>query len=203
MNSPEEPSLTELLERAKGGDKGAWEEFFSRFGREDADGATILAMARRMLAHGDPIRSFVESRDLMQSALRCGWIDLDEFRGETPAEFLGWIRSILRFRLNRVLRRKRPRSGLDDSATEAGTANQAQEENPLTMMVRDEVRQRLLKAVEALPEDQRDVMKLRLQGLTAPDIATMLELKPDAVRKRESRAVERLRAELNPDENSD
>ena len=86
---------------------------------------------------------------------------------------------------------------------EAETANKVPEENPLTMIVRDEVRQRVLKAVEALPKDQRDVMKLRLQGLKAPDIAAMLELKPDAVRKRESRAVERLRAELNPGENSD
>lgn len=196
MNPPEQSSFTELLARARSGDRGAWEEVFSRLGREDAEGATLLAMARRLLAHGDPVRNFVDSSDLMQSALRCGWLDLDDFRGETPAEFLAWIRSILRFRLNRVLRRKRPRSGLDTSAQQD---SERREESPLTVIVRDEVRQRLLRAVETLPEDQRDVMKLRLQGLKAPDIAAMLDLKPAAVRKRESRAVERLRAQLNPE----
>lgn len=195
MIPPEEPSLSALLARARSGDQEAWEAFFSRLGREEAEGATLIAMARRLLAHGDPVRNFVESRDLVQSALRCGWLDLDDFRGETPGEFLAWIRSILRVRLNRVIRRRRPRSGLGGPESEEC---EAPGESPLTSMVRDEVRQRLLEAVEALPADQRDVMRLRLQGLKAPDIAAMLGLRPDAVRKRESRAFERLRAALHP-----
>jgi DNA-directed RNA polymerase specialized sigma24 family protein len=103
-------SFAALLERVRQGDAAAAEDFFARLADEGAEGGTLLAIARKLLGRDPFIRGFVESRDLVQSALRCGWLDLSQFRGETPAEFFGWMRSILRARLGRVARKKQPQS---------------------------------------------------------------------------------------------
>ena len=52
-------------------------------------------------------------------------------------------------------------------------------------------------AIANLPEGQRVVLELRLQGLSAPEIASKLGLDPQAVRKRESRAMSQLRGLLD------
>ena len=52
---------------------------------------------------------------------------------------------------------------------------------------------RLLALLDALSEDQRQVLKLRLAGLTGTEIAAVLGKRHDAVRQLQSRALERLR----------
>jgi RNA polymerase sigma factor (sigma-70 family) len=188
-------AFAELIRRARSSDENAWEEIFSRLGDERAEGAVLLAMARKLLPAGDRARDFVESRDLMQSALRSGWFDLSGFQGSTEKELFAWMRAILRRKLSRVVRRQRPRPGDAPPALEEDARRDLPGE-PLSEMIRDEVRARVRAAVRRLPEDQREVMELRLRGLGAPDIALMLGLKADAVRKRESRAAERLREML-------
>ena len=51
-----------------------------------------------------------------------------------------------------------------------------------------------------LSPDQRDVVALRLEGLTSPEIATVLGRRPGAVRALQHRAYRRLRDLLNSDE---
>jgi len=190
---PDSPSFDDLLARARTGNAGAWEELFARFADEEGEGAILLAIARKVLPPGDRARDFVESRDLLQSALRSGWFHATDFRGNSSAEFIGWIRTILRRKLGRAVRRKTPRPGGDQVADKAEEPAGAEPVDPLARLVREEVRERVQKAVQELPEDQRVVMDLRLQGLKAPDIAGMLGLTAQAVRKRESRAAGRLR----------
>ncbi len=198
MSRESEP-FEELLARARAGDVVAWEQVFSRLADEGHEGAEILEIARRILPMGDRARDFVESRDLLQSALRSGWFHAEDFRGESKAELLGWIRSILRRKLGRVLRRRTPRPGGDPVELESRAAAPGGSEDsvePVAKMLREEVQGKVREAVERLPEDLRDVLRLRLEGLRAPDVAGMLGLSHDAVRKRESRAMAKLREAL-------
>lgn len=203
MSLEPEP-FQELLARARAGDAAAWEQVFSRLADEEDEGAAMLQMARRLLPAGDRARDFVESRDLLQSALRSGWFHASDFRGESKSELLGWIRSILRRKLGRVVRRKTPRPGGDSVDAGAGVEAVGREIplEPVAQLLREEAQARVRAAVESLPEDLREVMRLRLEGLKSPDVAGMLGLSHDAVRKRESRAMARLRASLDQ-ENGD
>ena len=193
----EDDSFAALLKAAKEGDAPAANDLFARLADSHEEGGALLAIARRILPNGDRARDFVESRDLMQSALRSGWLDLQDFRGETPAEFMGWMRGIVRRKLGRVVRKKRPRPGGEQvvGASEA----ESSDSDGLAGLMREEVRARVRVAIERLPEDQRSVMDLRLQGLNSAQIAVMLCMKPETVRKRESRAAARLRELLAAD----
>ena len=55
---------------------------------------------------------------------------------------------------------------------------------------------RLDAAIAALPELRRQVIELRLAGLTSPEIARILERSPDWVRTNQRRAVLQLQATL-------
>ncbi len=53
-----------------------------------------------------------------------------------------------------------------------------------------------LRAIEALPEDQRDALALTLAGHTTDTIAEILDISADAAKKRVSRARKRLLQQL-------
>ena len=187
--------FSSLLRRARAGDDDAWEAIFSRLGDERGEGAILLAMARKVLPRGDGLRKLVSSRDLLQSALQSGWFNLDNFRGTTEQELLGWLRTILRRKMAHVIRKKRTVSVEDvEAAAPAEQKRTGQEqESPFARVVREEAKTRVRQAVKQLPDDQRAVMELRLQGHKSPEIARILDLTEAAVRKRESRATSRLR----------
>lgn len=196
MSSFGEADFSDVLERAKAGDAAARDELFRRLADDSVEGPRVLALARQVLPPDDRARHLVESCDLVQSALRCGWIDMTKFRGDSEKEFFGWLRQILYHRLNRVVRRKRPHVGLDAGEEERDVEAPAAGASPLGAMVGEEARKRLRDAIARLPSDQSAVMDLRLQGLTTAEIGERLQLRPDAVRKRESRALSRLRRQF-------
>ena len=106
-----ESTFQDLLLRAKSGDPDAVELLFARLADDELEGETVLQMARKILPAGDRARDFLESRDLIQSALRSGWVHIDAFRGDTPGELMAWLRAILRRKLGRVVRRKEVSDG--------------------------------------------------------------------------------------------
>jgi RNA polymerase sigma-70 factor (ECF subfamily) len=195
-------SFRGVLHRVLEGDAGAQDELFARLASETSEGALLLGIVRRLIPSGDRMRDFVETRDLVQSALRSGWVNFAEFHGQTSGEFLNWIRTILRRKIIRAIRelqdrRQREKGGLREDRLAARSLDL-----PLAKLIRDEVRERVRRAVEELPEDQRVVIELRLKGLSAPEIAAKLSLQPAAVRKRESRALTRLREVMGGDKST-
>ncbi len=196
MADAQDEPFTQLLKRVKSGDPGAKGQLFERLGKMDEEGAKILRMARRVLGPDDRARQLVDSVDLVQTALRVGWLDVSAFNGSTEKEFLGWIRGIIRNKLNRVVRKKGFWPDLEHVPEEEVPRGRESQALPVAQLMRDEIRSRLKNAIAELPEEQRKVLVLRLQGRRATEIAELLELKPEAVRKRESRAVARLRALL-------
>lgn len=69
-------------------------------------------------------------------------------------------------------------------------------------VVADEERQRLLAALRQLPADQRQVVELRMAGLTGPEIAQVMQRSHGAVKMLQLRAFAQLRTLLadQPDE---
>ena len=188
----------DLIDLAIQGDAAARDEIFSRVAAADGDGP-LLAIARRLLPAGDRARDLLESKDLVQTALRQGWLDLADFRGETFAQFLAWMRTILRHKLHRSLRKNQPRvtdEGLDLAELPAAVADNS---GPAARLVEKETRSRVRDAMAELPEDQRLVLELRLRGVRSVDIAEQLEVSPELVRQREYRAIRRLRRALESD----
>jgi RNA polymerase sigma factor (sigma-70 family) len=187
--------FTTLLRLVREGDLDARERLFDLVAREEGLGGDLLRAARRILRPGDRARDYLESRDLIQTALRAGWIDAGAFQGATREEFLAWLRTILRRKLLKAVRRKLPLGALD-TAKEVEGPSRDEEESPLSRLLRDELRSKVRKAIQELPDDQKAVVRLRLQGLDGPKIAAALGIEAAAARKRESRAAKRLREVL-------
>ncbi len=193
----EEPTFSELLEEAKTGKEGARDALFEFLADQDEAGAQLLAIARKILPRGDLARDLVESRDLVQSALRVGWLELDNFRGETAGELMAWLRTILRHKLLRRTRKKNPRIGHAEAVEPPETPGPQADEPPLEQAIREETLARLHEAITELGPDYRVVMERRLAGVPSKEVAEELSLEPATVRKRESRAVARLREILS------
>jgi len=188
-----EPTFSELLEQARTGDPRARDHLFDQLAGEQDEARTILAIARKVLPQGDPARDFVESRDLIQSALHAGWLDLSRFQGQSTGEFFAWLRTILRHKLGRRVRKRQPRVGAGEATDPQEPARPDPDDGPIEAVLRNEMVDRLRAAIDALPDDMRIVVERRLHGQTAPQIAQELGMNAAAVRKRESRAMQRLR----------
>ena len=195
----DERSFSDLLDAARDGDEDARSALFERLSADGDESGKMLAIARKALPHNDPARDLVESRDLVQSALRSGWLDLHAFRGQTEGEFMGWLRTILRRRLGRRTRKRTPRIGAQE-AVEPHDADEDDDESPEERVLRAELMQRVQQEIAALPDDQRVVMERRLAGIPSKEVAQALGLEPATVRKRESRAMAKLRERLSPPE---
>ena len=195
--APPGNEFSDLIERVRQGDLDARKKLFELVADEDALGADLLGIARLILPSRDRGRKLLDSRDLLQTALRVGWIDASGFQGATPEEFLAWLRTILKRKLLKALRRKQPEVGLDPAQEADGRRpGRATQAGPLDRVLEEEARARVREAVAKLPPDQQAVVTLRLEGLDSPGIAEKLGIEPEAVRKRESRAAKRLRAIL-------
>jgi len=193
MSDMPQDEFSSLLRKVRGGDIDARERLFDLVAREEGLGGDLLRAARRILRPRDRARDYLESSDLIQTALRAGWIDAGAFQGATREEFLAWLRTILRRKLLKAVRRKIPVGDLDEEKETGGPPRGREEENPLSRLLRDELRSKVRSAIQNLPEDQKAVVRLRLQGLDGPRIAAALGIEAAAVRKRESRAAKRLR----------
>jgi RNA polymerase sigma-70 factor (ECF subfamily) len=192
--APTRNEFAELIAKAREGDLEARKKLFDLVADEDALGADLLLAARKILPSRDRGRKLLDSQDLLQTALRVGWVDAASFEGATLDEFLAWLRTILRRKLLKALRRKRPDVGLDPAQEADGRRpGRATQRGPLDEVLAEEVKARVRKALTLLPPDQQAVVVLRLSGLDSPRIAEKLGIGADAVRKRESRAARRLR----------
>lgn len=189
----DDASFSELLDKAKDGDESARDELFEQLAAHDESGAQLLAIARKILPRGDLARDLVESRDLVQSTLRSGWLELGSFRGSTVGELMGWLRTILRHKLLRRTRKKAPRIGGAEAIEVPDVPDDEPTDAPLEQAIRDETHARLQAAIAELPDDYRVVMERRLAGVPSKVVAEELGIEPATCRKRESRAVQKLR----------
>ncbi len=116
---------------------------------------------------------------------------LPRYRDEA---FRPWLFTIAHNVVTDALRRARPTRPLADAGdVPAGGAG------PEELVVSELESATLRTLLADLPVDQRQVMELRLSGLTSPEVGRVLGRSPTAIRSLQFRAVQRLRAQLAPD----
>ena len=169
--------LTELTDEKLfsayvGGDKGAFEVLFDRYG------PSMLAYLKRQIFRRD------EANDVLQEVflqLHRSRLDYDPTRSFRP-----WLYTIavnlLREHFRRIGRR---REVLDIDASSIPTATASPESAATATQVRN--------AVGALPEDQREAIALHwFEGFTFPEIAAMVGASVSAVKVRAHRGYRSL-----------
>lgn len=153
------------------------------------------------------IGDYEEATDLTQETFVSAFKHYDRFRGE--AKVFTWLYQIARnLCINRIRQRDRQRSlrieSLDqprDSDEDQGLTREIPDwsSSPQIVLEEQELRQRILAAIEALPPDYREVVVLReFQNLSYNEIVEVTGLTLENVKTRLSRARGMLRRKLEP-----
>jgi RNA polymerase sigma-70 factor (ECF subfamily) len=119
---------------------------------------------------------------------------LPRYRGDA---FRPWLFTIAHHVVADVYRRRRPTSPLDDAWQVADG-----DPSPAEAVIAAEDARTVRRLLAQLTTDQRDVVELRLNGLTGVEIAEVLGKRPGAIRAIQFRAYQRLRELLVEGERS-
>jgi RNA polymerase sigma-70 factor (ECF subfamily) len=193
-----------LLKRVADGDNAARDRLLERHRRR----------LRRMVAVRFDLRlaARVDPSDVVQETLAEAAAQLDRYLRERPLPFYPWLRQMALRRLielhrRHVLARRR-------TVTREVAVGDLPDRSPVALAKRlcgrfsspsahlhqKERRDRVRAALAALSEKDREVLVLRiLEGLTTRETAAVLDISEVAVRSRQVRALERLKALLDPD----
>jgi RNA polymerase sigma factor (sigma-70 family) len=170
-----------LAERAKNGDKGAYEELVR--------GHQAVAFRTAYLITGDAS----EAEDAAQEAFVKAYRALGGFRSGAP--FRPWLLAVV---ANEARNRRKAAGRRLDLALRAARENPAGDTpSPEAAAVATERRAELLAAVGALREGERLVIGCRyFLGLSEAETAATLGCAPGTVKSRLSRALSRLRERM-------
>jgi RNA polymerase sigma factor (sigma-70 family) len=177
---PEPPSvIAELAERVRLGDGSAEEELVSSF----YERVYFMALGRT--------RDREAARDLAQETILTVLRALHAGRLLDPERLAGYICGTARNLIRDHLRSSRPRTEpVEDWPSPAPSPEQDAERSEQQFLVR--------RALRELSAPDRLVLLLTLvDGLSPAEIASRLGLRPEAVRQRKARAIQRARALLN------
>ncbi len=191
------PGLVELLNQARSGDDAARERLFGLC----RDYVGIVARTQV----GSWLQAKVDASDLVQQTLLDMHRGLGEFRGETEAEWLAWLRQILNHNAADYVRRyagtkKRrasreiPLDRFSPGGSEAWRIDpQDPGESPSQLIVRRERELEVAQALAQLPQDYQDVIELRnLQRLSFEEVAERMGRSRGAVQMLWMRALRKL-----------
>jgi RNA polymerase sigma-70 factor, ECF subfamily len=175
MATPATAREQELVERARGGDRSAFEELV----RRHAD--RLYAVVLRFIGDAD------EAEEVTQEAFLRAWRSIDRFRGHS--QFFTWL---YRIGINEAKRRahRSPAAGavtpLEDSPLEDAPD---WSDAPELRAEQHDLRDVLERAVRALPVDYRTPLILRdIEGLSTQQAAEVMELGEAAFKSRLHRA---------------
>ncbi len=195
MNQPFESKHAENLDSGKSGDYlGQYHGW--------------LRLMARLQLDGRWDRKF-DASDILQQTLLEAWKGESKFCGETSAERIAWLRTILRRVIGHEIR-KYDGTQMRDPAKELSLQRSIEQssvmlENMLAAdsdtpsVVADNREQQAIiaAALESLPEDYREVIIQRnLRGLSQAEIAVKFQRSESAVRMLWLRALKDLRAEV-------
>ena len=168
----------------------------ARRGSHEAYGRIVRACQNTVTAIALAITGDVQaSEDIAQEAFLSAWQQLDRLRNS--ASFLPWLRQITRNLARDWLRAQaqRPLSG-EAAEIAIGMAADPSPE-PADRLLRGEAEAAAEDIISALPEDSREVLLLFYrEGQSSRQVAALLGLSDEAVRKRLSRARASVREEL-------
>jgi RNA polymerase sigma-70 factor (ECF subfamily) len=175
----------ELVASSLAGDSSAFDLLVLRWDRK-IQGAIYRLMG-----------SEEEVRDLCQEAFLKAYRGLGGFKGE--ARFSSWLYQIALNLCRDRMRRRRGRVIVSLDALEADAQAQILRDEASTqdLVEARDLQQRVRAAVIALPDDQREVIVLKVyEGLTFQEIAEVLGLPVSTVKTRLYRGLDRMRERL-------
>jgi RNA polymerase sigma-70 factor (ECF subfamily) len=202
---PADPSsTTALLVASKGGDNEALGDLLLRYR------GYLLMLAHRYLS--DQLRRRIDPSDIVQVTFLEAKRDLSAFRGETPAEFAGWLRGMLKNNIasalsHHVMTQKRSTKKEVHANADAGDSGShnnwiAQlpggKTSPSGIAVREEAVMAMMDALHQLPETQAEAIRLRyMEGLPLKEIVERMGKSDTAVAGLLKRGLQKLRILLD------
>lgn len=184
MKAPTIPVVAEadLVIQARQGDRDASNELARRYR------GSAYAFALQLLGNRE------DALDVAQDAMMRFFSTLERFDPERAVQ--PWLFRIVRNRAYdlRRHRRVRPEQSLDELSEHGAPDPPAGAEHPSLGIERQELRQRIWKALRAMSEDQREILVLRdYQDLSYAEIAEVLKIPKGTVMSRLHRARRSLR----------
>ncbi len=197
-----------LIECARQGDRSAVDHLFALH-RERLRAMVALRLDRRLAGRVDP-------SDVVQDAMTEASRRLTEYLSRDDYPFYPWLRRIAWDRLiqlhrvhvlaskRSVDREARPTVELSDaSVCYLADHLQGSIASPSQLVVQEESRQAVRRALEQLDENDREIILLRhVEQMPTKEIAAMFGVSYDALRSRYRRALEQLHALLSESRNA-
>lgn len=168
----------------------------------------LLLVAEREL---DPaLRGKLGASDLVQQTFLDAEHGFAEFRGQSEAELLAWLRRILENRAGQAVRQYRLTAKRNvrserplDVWGNDGMQLAADIETPSRQVALAEETDRLLLALSRLPGHYQEVIRLRnTERKSFDEIGALMDRSPEAVRKLWIRAIDQLRVAMDTDDES-
>ena|SRR5215469_5209778 len=179
-----------LVQAAKQGDVGAFEQLVKRYDRN------IFRIAQHITQNRE------DAEDVVQDAFLKAYENLDQFQGNS--KFYTWlVRIAVNESLMKLRRRKTSKTVSMDEDVETEEGSMPREfadwsPNPEQQYGQSELSEILRKTIQGLPASFRTVFVLRdVEGLSTEETAEMLNLSIPAVKSRLLRARLQLRERLN------
>jgi len=189
-------NLQQFVDRWQSGDRAAADELLR------ATGARLEKLARRMTRTFPNIRSHADTGDVLQNSLIRLLHSLQTLRPTTTRDFFNLAAVHIRRELLDIARRCRGKSHLeldvpDDSDQPNRPCIQAEETRTTDDL---DLWERFHQAVDELPVEEREVIGLVFyHGWTQVKIAELFAVDERTIRRRWSRACERLRELIGGD----
>lgn len=190
--------LHDLIPRARSGDSSALGELLDRHRDQ------LRLLADRDLS--ERLQRRVDASDVVQQTFLIAHRAFEQFRGETDPELIAWLRTILNQNVQEAVRRHihaQHRSLQHEvSIQSAGTTSlpfdpPASDPTPSERVARSESTAELLAALDSLPPDQREAVRLKhLDGRSLAEIAAALSKTEAAVAGLLRRGIAALKQKL-------
>jgi len=202
----------EIPESPKPLSSGSWAGLISRARTGCRDAFDILSRncwtylvlaAREELGRG--LDKKMSASDLVQQTLIMGYAKIEQFKGRTDRELIGWLKMILRHQAASAGRffRQSPRSANGVISINGLDVAELNAETPSKKMMSLEGRQQILEVIQGLPDFHREVLQLHLfDGHTFEEIGRRTGKTTDAVRKVWVSALRSLKKRMPKDDHS-
>lgn len=168
----------------------------------------LIMLAHRYLSA--PLRRRIDPADVVQITCLEAKRDLHQFRGETPAEFAGWLRGMLKNNVASAVTRhvttQKRSIRREANAVPAGAGSSAgnwiaglpgSKTSPSGVAIRGEAVVALMDALHQLPETQAEAIRLRyMEGLPLAEIVERMGKSDTAVAGLLKRGLQKLRTLL-------
>jgi len=174
----------ELVEACLAGEESAFDVLLGRWEKR------IRGAIYRLVGSDE------EARDLCQEAFLKAYKSLRSFKQE--ARFSSWLYQIALNLCRDRMRRRRGKTMVSlDELEEGGAAMTVAGPTALDLLQERDTRRLVVQAIEALPDEQREVIILKeYQGLTFLEIAQVLDVPISTVKTRLYRGLDQLRSRL-------